>query len=114
MSTDTKTLPPTTDEEQREKDVEALAALAEEYAKPIAGLAAFMTGEIGSFWLVTRALELAARARAANLLRPERAADFERAAALAAERIGAAWNESEARLDFRDAIERATQGGGAA
>ena len=90
----------------RQKGVEALAAFAEELAKPIAGLAAFMTGEIGTFWLVAKALELVARSRAAGLLRPERAEDFEQ---VAAERISAAWAEGEERLAFKAALDRVTQ-----
>ncbi len=100
--------------EQRARDIEALAEFAEEHAKPIAALAAFMSGDLGPMWLVVRALEVAARERAAGTVRPEVLADFEAAAQIAARRILAAWEETEDNLAYRDALTRATQRGGVA
>ncbi len=101
-------------QEQRDNDVEALANFAEECAKPIATLASFMTDGLGPFWLVLHALEAAAREYAAGAVKPEALEDFDRAAARAAERIVAGWHRSEANLEFRAALGRATQKGGAA
>lgn len=100
---------------QDETDVDMLAQYGEEAARPIAAIAAMMAeGSAGRLRLVFRALDLAMQDFAPNAVKPERVEHFERACRAAADRILAGWRESEQRVEFRDALNRATQVGGAA
>jgi hypothetical protein len=101
--------------EQREADVQKLAAFAEAAAKPVAGLAAVMSDNLAGLWLILRALDLACRDFGGEAaVKDDRRADFDRAVRLAADRIVASWRDAEAGLEFRDALAAATQPGGAA
>ncbi|HEX9052286.1 MAG TPA: hypothetical protein VF841_17285 [Anaeromyxobacter sp.] len=106
------------EQERRERDVQALAAFAEEHAKPIAALVTFMVNAsergLGSMILVLRTLEVAMQRFATDVVRPEAEADFERAAQVAAAHLVLEWQRSAENLEFHDALTRATQKGGRA